>query len=120
METSEQILRKAYRAFNARDIAQALTVMHPEVDWPNGMEGGRVLGHSAVREYWERQWKVVDPHVDPIGFSNDAAGRTIVDVHQVVRDMEGKVLLDQMVRHCYTMENALIRSMEIDESGNPQ
>src|SRR5713101_8835119 len=109
---TEQILRKAYRAFNARDIAQALTVMHPEVDWPNGMEGGRVLGHNAVHEYWTRRWRVVNPNVQPIRFSSDAAGRTVVDVHQVVSDMDGKVLLDRMVRHSYLIENGLIRSME--------
>ena len=117
---TEQILRKAYRAFNARDIAQALAVMHPEVDWPNGMEGGRVLGHNAVREYWTRQWRLVNPHVAPIRFLSDAAGRTIVEVHQVVRNTDGTVLLDRMVRHCYVIENGLIRSMEIDESGNAE
>ncbi len=120
MDISEQILRTAYRAFNSRDIAQALTVMHPEVDWPNGMEGGRVLGHSGVREYWTRQWKVVNPHVEPTGFSSDAAGRTIVEVHQVVRDMDGGLLLDRMVKHSYMIENGLIRSMEIEESGNAE
>jgi len=26
------------------------------VDWPNGMEGGRVHGHAEVRAYWTRQW----------------------------------------------------------------
>jgi len=117
---TEQILRKVYRAFNARDIAQALAVMHPEVDWPNGMEGGRVLGHNAVREYWTRQWRLVNPHVAPIRFFSDAAGRTIVEVHQVVRNTDGTVLLDRMVRHCYVIENGLIRSMEIDESGNAE
>ena len=120
MDRSKQALRTAYRAFNARDISTALTVMYEDVDWPNGMEGGRVLGHDAVREYWTRQWKLVDPHVDPVGFSSDAAGRTIVDVHQVVRDMDGKVLLDRMVRHIYAMENGMIRSMEIDEPGIAQ
>lgn len=120
MDTPEQILRTAYRAFNTRNIAQALGLMHPEVDWPNGMEGGRVRGHKAVHEYWTRQWKVVDPHVDPVGFSSDAAGRTIVDVHQVVRELHGKVVLDRMVRHSYVIENGLILSMEIDESGNAE
>ena len=120
MDTSEQTLRWIYRAFNARDIDQVLAMMHPEVDWPNGLDGGRVLGHSGVREYWTRQWKVVNPHVEPIAFANDAAGRTIVEVHQVVRDINGKLLLDRMVKHCYTIENGLIRRMEIDESGNPQ
>jgi hypothetical protein len=27
-----------------------------------GMEGRRVHGHEAVRDYWTRQWNLVDPH----------------------------------------------------------
>ena len=50
----EELLRGAYDAFNARDIERALVLMTPDVDWPNGMEGGRVHGHEEVRLYGER------------------------------------------------------------------
>ena len=30
----EQLLRRAYEAFNARDIEAAIVLMHPDVDWP--------------------------------------------------------------------------------------
>ena len=109
------VLRKAYQSFNARDIDAALTAMQPDVQWPNGMEGGIVHGHAGVREYWTRQWGMIDPHVEPLSFDQDAAGRMVVGVHQVVRDLSGKVLLDRMVEHVYSMEGGLIRSMEIRE-----
>ncbi len=32
MAEAEQVLRSAYRAFNARDIEAALELMNPEVD----------------------------------------------------------------------------------------
>ena len=35
---TEALLRRAYDAFNARDIEAAIALMHPEVDWPNPME----------------------------------------------------------------------------------
>jgi len=41
MPEAEQILRSAYKAFNARDIEAAVELMHPDVDWPNAWEGGR-------------------------------------------------------------------------------
>jgi hypothetical protein len=88
--------------------------MHPDIDWPNGMEGGRVHGHDGVREYWVRQWQVVDPHVDPVGFT-DEDGRTVVDVHQVIRDMSGTLLLDRTVQHVYTITGGLITHMDIRE-----
>jgi hypothetical protein len=113
MPTDRDLLTRAYSAFNARDLETALAGMHPDVDWPNGMEGGRVHGHAGVREYWTRQWALIDSHVEPRGFSTDEAGRTVVDVHQVVRDLDGKLLADEMVQHIYVLEDGLVRSMEI-------
>ena len=113
MLTDLDRLSNAYNAFNARDLEAALAAMHPEVDWPNGMEGGRVHGHSAVREYWTRQWSLIDPHVEPRRFSTDASGRIIVDVHQIVHDRAGNIIADQMVQHVYLIQDGLIRSMEI-------
>jgi ketosteroid isomerase-like protein len=46
---SEELLRRAYAAFNARDLDGALVLMHPDVDWPNAIDGGRVHGHDEVR-----------------------------------------------------------------------
>lgn len=39
--------------------------MTPDVDRPNGWEGGRVVGHDAVRRYGERQWAEVRTAVQP-------------------------------------------------------
>jgi hypothetical protein len=107
------LLVRAYAAFNARDVDAVLAAMHPDVDWPNGMEGGRVHGHAAVREYWVRQWRQIDPRVEPRGFSVDDGGRIVVDVHQVVRDLRGGVLADRMVQHVYRLRDDLIADMEI-------
>jgi hypothetical protein len=38
-----------------------------------------------------------------------------VNVRQIVRNLDGGLLLDREVKHVYTMENGLIRSMEIYE-----
>jgi ketosteroid isomerase-like protein len=109
----EEILRGAYAAFNARDSDRVLGLMHPDVDWPNGMEGGREVGHEAVRAYWKRQFGLIDSHVDPLGFSEEDEGRVVVDVHQVVRDLDGVVVADQRPQHVYTMRDGLIARMDI-------
>jgi ketosteroid isomerase-like protein len=107
------VLTRAYAAFNARDIDGVLAAMHPDVDWPNGWEGGRVRGHEQVRDYWTRQWAAIDPTVEPVGFWTDREGRTVVSVHRVVRDLHGRVVSDGMVGHVHRIEDGLIRSMEI-------
>jgi ketosteroid isomerase-like protein len=115
MGSSRELIEAVYHSFNARDIATVLARMHADVDWPNGMEGGRVHGHSNVRDYWERQWRVVDPHVEPIRIEEDESGRTVMTVHQVVRDLGGRVLVDRDVQHIYSIQDGLIESMEIRE-----
>jgi hypothetical protein len=114
--TEEALLRRAYEAFNARDLDGALALMHRDVDWPNGMEGGRERGHAAVRAYWARQFGLIDSHVEPEGFELDADGRIVVDVHQIVRDLEGTLVSDGRVRHVYTFRDGLVERMDIDEA----
>ena len=80
-------LRAAYAAFNARDIDAALATMTPDVAWPRAFKGGFVEGHEAVRAYWTEQWGEIDPHVEPVAFHAEEAGRILVEVHQVVRDL---------------------------------
>jgi hypothetical protein len=113
MLTDMGLLTRTYGGFNARDVDTVLAAMHPDIDWPNGWEGGRVHGREAVRDYWTRQWAAIDPHVEPVGFDTDEAGRTVVKVHQVVRDLNGNVIADGMVEHVYLIEDSLIKSMEI-------
>lgn len=112
---STELLQKIYTAFNARDIDAVLTTMHPDVVWPNGMEGGHVFGHAGIRDYWTRQWGLINPRVEPTGFVNTDDGRIAVEVHQVIRDLAGNLLKDGTVQHIYTFKDGLITAMEIRE-----
>jgi hypothetical protein len=113
MQSRRELLTAVYAAFNRRDIEGVLAWMRPDVDWPNGMEGGRVHGHDEVRAYWRRQWGILDPHVEPVRMEDDETGNTVVDVHQVVRDLSGNILKDQIVQHVYSFRDDLIERMDI-------
>ena len=111
----EDLLQSVYDAFNERDLDFMMLLLHPDVDWPNGMEGGRVRGHEGVREYWTRQWDLIDPVVKPQRFELLPDGRILAHVHQIVRDLDGKIILDQMIQHIYLIDGTQIISMEIVE-----
>src|SRR5882724_8286799 len=100
-----ELLQAVYAGFNRRDIEVVLAEMHPDVDWPNGMEGGRILGKSAVRDYWKRQFESLNPSVEPQTFTTEADGRFAVGVHQVVHDNAGKLLVDQTIQHVYDIRD---------------
>ena len=114
MHSKQQLIQAIYAAFNRREIEAVLSTMHADVDWPNGMEGGRIKGVAKVRDYWTRQWGIMNPRVEPLRMEDDQQGRTIVEVHQVVRDLSGNILVDQIVHHTYTFRNGLIERMDIE------
>ena len=113
MPDEVELLKRVYALFNARDMENVLAAMHEDVVWANGMEGGHVHGREGVRSYWTRQWAMIDPHVEPVEFTRGPDGEIVVEVHQVVRDLEGNLLADQMVGHLFRMENGLVRRFDI-------
>lgn len=108
-----EVLRHAYEAFNRGEFESVLALMRTDVDWPNGLEGGRVLGKDAVRSYWNRQFETLHSRVVPVGFTPESDGRIAVRVHQVVQEKSGKVLLDQVIEHVYRLKDGLITYMDI-------
>src|ERR671911_2329089 len=121
MPEVEEVLRSAYRAFNARDIEAAIELMDPEVDWPNAWEGGRVVGRAAVRNYWTRQFAAISSKVEPEGFTEEADGSITIDVHQVVHDAStGELISDSHVRHRYWLKDGLVVRMDVLEPADEQ
>lgn len=110
----EDLINKAYSAFNVRDIDAALSVMHPEVQWSKAWEGGYISGHDEIRKYWTRQWMELNPTVKPIGFTERKNGTLEVEVHQNVKDLDDKLVFDGTVKHVYSFVNGLIKTMDIE------
>ncbi len=109
----QDLINQAYQAFNARNIDGVLALMHPDVQWPNGWEGGYVYGHDEVRTYWLRQWEEIDPEVIPVSIHKNLTGQIDVQVHQIVKDRLGRIITDDMIRHLYTLEEGKIKKMVI-------
>jgi hypothetical protein len=112
----EQRLRRAYAAFNARDVDAVLSLMTLDVDWPNAWEGGRVRGHGGVRAYWTRQWASIDPSVEPLSVTTRPDGRVAVEVRQVVRALDGTPLQEERVPHVYAFDGDLIARMDVEDA----
>jgi len=108
------LIEKAYAAFNSRDIDAALSTFHPDVEWPKAFEGGYVQGREAIREYWTRQWAEINPHVAPLRIEKKADGKVEVSVGQHVKDLQNNTIFDGTVKHVYTLQDGLLRKMEIE------
>jgi hypothetical protein len=116
MSEEVEFLKHVYESFNARDLDSALAALHEDVIGANGMEGGHVHGRDGVRNYWTRQWAIINPHVEPVGFTNGSDGEVVVEVHAVVRDLNGSLLTDKMVGHVFRIEKGLVKRFDIRET----
>jgi hypothetical protein len=110
----EAHLRRLYQAFNERDLETVLAAMTPDVDWPNGWEGGRLVGHDGVRDYWERQWEQVRPTTTVRRVVERPDGTVEARVRLVVRDPAGGVLTRTDAVHVYEFAGDLVRRMTIE------
>ena len=110
----KDLIKKAYTAFNERDIDKALSTMHPDIQWPKAFEGGYVSGHNEIRDYWTRQWTEINPNVEPIEINERQNGNLEVKVLQKVKDLQGNSLFDGTVKHIYTLKDNLLRKMDIE------
>jgi len=123
MDGDVELLKRIYDRFNARDLDGVLIVLADDVAWANGMDGGHVYGHEAVREYWTRQWAIVSPHVEPVRFQRTPDGAIVAEVRQTVRDLEGKPLQgqthglkDKTVGHVFRLREGKVARFDIQDA----
>jgi ketosteroid isomerase-like protein len=123
MDDDIKVLERIYDRFNARDIDGVLAALADDVVWANGMDGGHLHGHEAIREYWTRQWTMVSPHVEPVSFHRTADGTIITEVRQIVRDLEGKPLQgqthglrDKTVKHAFRFRAGKVARFDIQDA----
>jgi ketosteroid isomerase-like protein len=107
------LIARLYEHFNAREIEAVIALMVPDVDWPNALEGTRITGHDAVREYWLGQFAQFDPRVAPIGFEALGDGRVRVRVRQELYELNGDLIGQGEVFHDYAFRDGLIERMDI-------
>ncbi|QDE39567.1 nuclear transport factor 2 family protein [Luteibacter pinisoli] len=122
MDDDIQTVIRMYDRFNARDIDGVLASLTDDVAWANGMDGGHVHGLEAIREYWTRQWAMVSPNVEPVGFSRTADGAIVAEVHQSIRDLDGNPLQgqthglkDKTVGHVFHLRAGKVARFDIQD-----
>lgn len=67
-----------------------------------------------MQGYWTRQWQELNPHVEPLRIQERADGRLEVTVQQLVKDLPGQVVFEGLVKHIYTVQDGLLRQMDIE------
>ena len=114
MDKAQALLTKVYDAFNRRDYPVLLAFLAPDIDWPNAIEGGRVVGREALHAYWLQNNKMILVDSAPVTFTTLADGRIAVDVNQIVRNLAGQIWSDSCVRQTFTLRDGLVARMDAE------
>ncbi len=114
-KSNQELIQKAYQAFNDRDIDTILQMMHPDIKWSRAWEGDYAHGHEEIRAYWQRQWEEINPKVTPVGFSEKPNGTFEVEVNQLVKNLKDDIIFDGKVKHIYTIQDGLLKQMDIEQ-----
>jgi ketosteroid isomerase-like protein len=109
------VITGLYAAIDARDGDALAAHLAPDVDWPEPMQGGRVVGRDAVREHWRAQWAALDLQMRPRRVRELPDGRVEVLVEVVARDADGDLLGGATVLHTHTLRGGLVTRMDVGD-----
>lgn len=56
---------------------------------------------------------MIDPHVEPRTIDKADDGSFVADVHQVVKNLEGQILIDESVKHAFRIEGSRVQRFDI-------
>jgi len=115
MDNLHHFFTTLYTNFNERKIDLVIANLTEDVKWANGMEGGYVYGHDGVKAYWTRQFLLVSSNVTPITIDRENE-LVKIKVHQIVHDLDGMLLADEIVYHFFHLNGNKIAEFNIGET----
>jgi hypothetical protein len=115
MGNGTELIKQLYEDFNARRVDPVLAKLTEDVMWANGMDGGYVHSHKDVRDYWERQWAVLNPHIQPVSFRETEEGSVVVDALFTGGPLEDQTprFKDMPVGHVFHLKEGLVFRFDI-------
>lgn len=114
MDDAQALLTRLYEAYNRRDFTAFSALLTTDVDWPDQIQDGRLVGRDALAAYWAANDKVIKVDSAPVSFVDLPDGRVAVDVNQIVRNLAGQIWCDSCVRHIFTLRDGKVSRMDIE------
>ena len=114
MENIKSFFENIYQNFNEKKIDLIINKMMDDVQWANGMDGGYVWSSWCAR-ILDAAFSLVSSNVTPLEIfkENDVIK---IKVKQVVHDVNGNLLSDDIVCHYFTLKDGKVARLDIDYS----
>lgn len=119
MTEAVALLIQLFEAYNRGDFPAFAAGLRDDVDWPDQIHGGRLIGPAAIKDYWDANAQLIKVEINPIAFALEADGRVRVEVNQVVRGLTGSLWSDIQVRQYYTLHDGQVSRMDVERLNEP-
>lgn len=117
MTDRERRVTELRTAINGRDFEAALALLHPDVDWQDIVNGGRLHGLAAVRAYWTQISDLFTTGASQITHRLIGDDRIAVRMLHSVTSKQGKAWGEDALTQVFTFRDGLIVRMDLDEGG---
>jgi hypothetical protein len=74
---------------------------------------GSIPRTSLKTHFTGRTRSIIDSRVEPLKIAGAADGSAVVDVHHVVKNLEGQTLGDETVKHAFRLDGGHVRRFDI-------
>lgn len=115
MDDAQALLTRVFDAYNRSDFVAFAALMTPDIDWPNQIAGGRVVGLETLDAYMRENSRSIRVELAAAAFAVQPDGRIAVDINQTVHNARtGHLWSDSRVRHYYTLRDGRVARMDTE------
>jgi ketosteroid isomerase-like protein len=107
---NEETLKRAYAAFESRDLEEIVATTDPEVVFTSLIresEGGEYVGHDGVREFFTSLFEVLPDWHPVLDSFEDYGDRLLVRAKITASPPGGEVLMEQVVWQVVRLRDGL-------------
>lgn len=112
MDARRALLLRFYKALDAKDVDAVMALLHPDVNFPDQLDGTRLQGTAAVRAYYERAFGLISAESTPTAFHPRRDGSLEVRVHHHVTSLAGGLWHDGPVDYSFQFRDGLISRLD--------
>ncbi|WP_165188041.1 nuclear transport factor 2 family protein [Caulobacter soli] len=113
MSAATDVIVRYYDALAHRDIEAVMTLMHPDAEFGDFLEGGDVIGSTAVRAFFQYMFDTLAPDFDLLAMTVEPDGRIRADMQVATHDRQGHIWSDTRSYALYTVVDGLIHGIEL-------
>jgi ketosteroid isomerase-like protein len=101
-----------FEAINGQDLESAAALLHPDVDWQDVFNGGRLRGRDAVRAYWDQVFGQIALTAAALDMKPEGDDRLVMTALYTVHQRSGKLWGEGIISHIFTFRDGLISGMD--------